>query len=521
MIKHILFLQPFTLIEKQLSDILLVWPFYLENYLKYKFKELDFGTLYLPAEQKRGNLTIEDYSYGDIEKFNFEMDHLISRLDFELGSDTLICISCSFSTLYLPTGIILNYFKQYHDQCLVVIGGAHTTAYPAEFLSKPGLIDYIVLGEGEIPLSMIIQNDSKKQNKPVLMEKRFIANLDDFPLMTFENLSLSEYIGDIPNLAINLSRGCPYTCNFCMEQNLRKDCNAIKPWRAYSPLRAVEEVKQMVEFGEDHNVKQFGFLDSIFGFSKSWLDAFLKNYDFENINSIWTETRLDILNEDLLKRLHKKKIYNMYGLEHFSYTMLEILNKTNNPTNYLRTFEHILKIHDDLKYECVLNILLNHPGETSDTLDRAFEGMKKIIQTTQSNKIIFNIKQYHNFPGTPSYENESYYHKKFGTQYYPISKSWWKYPDLEFQKFGVFCIRSSQNLPLRDFLLSWTNKYIDINRRIKEKIQMLNLDAFHKIFEISELNKMNKNLKNRYESFLSFLDRTKIEEQEIVIKDTS
>ncbi|TXT61849.1 MAG: hypothetical protein BAJALOKI3v1_740008 [Promethearchaeota archaeon] len=518
MIKHILFIQPFTLIEKQLSNILLVWPFYLENYLKYKFKKLDFETLYLPAEQKRGSIKIKDYSYSEIEKFNFEMDRLISRLDFDLDSDTLICISCSFSTLYLPTEIILNYFKQFHEQCLVVIGGAHTTACPSEFISKLGLIDYIVMGEGEIPLSMIIQNNSKKQKKPILMKKKYIPNLDDLPLLTFEDLSLSEYIADIPNLAINLSRGCPYTCNFCMEQNLGKNCNVIKPWRAYSPLRAVKEVEQMILFGEDHNVEQFGFLDSIFGFNKSWLDSFLKNYDFESLTSIWTETRLDILNEDLLKRLQKKKIYNMYGLEHFSYTILEILNKTNNPANYIGTFKRILKLHDDLKYECVLNILLNHPGENSETLDQAFDGMKKIIETTHSNKIIFNIKQYHNFPGTPSYENESYYHEKFGTQYYPISKNWWKHKDLECQKFGVFCVRSSQNLPLRDFLLLWTNKYIKINNRIKEQIKSLDIDTFHKIYEISELNKMNKNLRNRYERFSSFLDKTKIEE-EIVITD--
>ncbi|TFF86008.1 MAG: hypothetical protein EU518_00090 [Promethearchaeota archaeon] len=522
MIKNILFIQPFSLIDKQLSDILLVWPFYLENYLRNRFKYLNFDTIYLPAEQKRGTININNFSIQEIKRFHSEMDNLITNIDFELNAETLICISCSFSTLYIPTKIILDYFQKICPECIFAIGGAHVSACPDDFYQKNKSIDFMIFGEGELPLARIIENSSRKRNSStIMMKKEYIPNLDLLPVLEFEKLSLSKYIDDIPRLAINLSRGCPFSCRFCMEKDLREGVKNTKAWRAYSPSRAILDIKAMIDFGFKHNLNEFGFLDSIFGFNNTWLLSFLKKYNFQDICSIWTETRLDILNETILKILHKKRIFNMYGLEHFSHRMLKIMNKTQNPNKFLAKFDKILKIHDNLGYMCVLNILLNHPGETSETLKKAFKESENIIKQTKNNQIYFNIKQYHNFPGTYSYENEISFRKDFGTKYYEFSKNWWVYNDLDIQNFGVLCIRSSKDLSLKDFIISWTNKYIDLNNQIKDKINNMDLKKIEKIFQISNLNMMNKTLEERKDRFFSFLKKYKIEGLEKVIKNTA
>jgi len=521
MIKNILFIQPFSVIDKQLSDILLVWPFYLENYLRNRFEYLNFETIYLPAEQKRGTININNFSIQEIKRFHSEMDNLITNIDFELNAETLICISCSFSTLYIPTKILLDYFQKFCPECIIAIGGAHVSACSDDFYQINKSIDFMIFGEGELPLARIIEKTSRKRNSSVMMKKEYIPNLDLLPVLEFEKLSLSKYIDDIPRLAINLSRGCPFSCRFCMEKDLREGIRNTSAWRAYSPSRAILDIKAMIDFGFEHNLNQFGFLDSIFGFNNSWLLSFLKKYNFQDTCSIWTETRLDILNETILKTLHKKRIFNMYGLEHFSHKMLKIMNKTQNPQIFLKRFDKILKIHDNLGYMCVLNILLNHPGETPETLKKAFKELQKIISENKNNHVYFNIKQYHNFPGTFSFENIKSFRKDFGTKYYDFSKNWWTYNDLNIQNFGVFCIQSSKNLSLKNFIRSWTNKYIGLNNLMKDKINNMNLKKIEKIFQISKLNLMNKNLEERKENFLSFLKKYKIEELENIIKNTA
>ena len=113
MIKKILFIQPFSLLNEQLSNILLTWPIYLENYLKSKCPNLVFDILYLPVEQKKGKLNIKSYEKDEITLFEKEMNDLISKLDFNIDHSTLICISCSFSSLSLSTEMITKFFNKY------------------------------------------------------------------------------------------------------------------------------------------------------------------------------------------------------------------------------------------------------------------------------------------------------------------------------------------------------------------------------------------------------------------------
>ena len=88
MIRKILFIQPFVLEKEHLSDEILVWEVYIENFLKSKLPNLSFDLIYLPIGQKRGNLELE--TYKDKDKFNTQMDKLISSINFELDKNTTL-----------------------------------------------------------------------------------------------------------------------------------------------------------------------------------------------------------------------------------------------------------------------------------------------------------------------------------------------------------------------------------------------------------------------------------------------
>ncbi len=509
MIKKVLFIQPFSLLEKHLSTILLAWPFYLENFLKSKLRSLKFDILYLPIEQKKNKIILNDFSREEIKRFYSQMNHLIDTLDFEIDESTLICISCSFSHLYLPTKILAKYFKKFYKSSPIVVGGTHISACKEDFKNNHS-IDYLIQGEGEYSLYNLIINNPKKNNTPIILKKSFIEDLNSLPQLDFSSLSVKKYLDDFSELAINLSRGCPFNCHFCIEKTLINGIDKIKKWRSYSPSRAAKEVENMVEFGLQHNIKNYGFVDSIFGFSQKWLNSFLNQYTPQDSCSFWVETRLDILSENILKRLQKKNFFNWYGLEHTNYEMLKIMNKTNNPEKFIDKFIKILDIHKKLNYLCQINLLLLHPGETRESLFQLFQDLEKIFLNNDFDKIALNIRRFHNYPGTFIFNNMKYFTEKYGSKAYPISMKWWVYQDLFAQKHGEYCVRPSNDLSIREGITLWTKYYKRFNdlniARIKVKEQ-----SFNSIQKILRIKQDNKYLDEKQNNFLKFLNEYQIE----------
>ncbi|MHA1757987.1 MAG: hypothetical protein ACTSVV_14535, partial [Promethearchaeota archaeon] len=147
MIKQILFIQPFVLHRDVLTDEFLIWPVYLENFLKNKLDGLKFDIIFFPAERKKSGFDLK--SYKNIEKFYLQMDKYISELTFEPNSNTLICLSGTTSHQYLSVKIIAEYFQQYFPGSIIAFGGTHATVCPNDFDYDNSPIDYIFLGEGE------------------------------------------------------------------------------------------------------------------------------------------------------------------------------------------------------------------------------------------------------------------------------------------------------------------------------------------------------------------------------------
>lgn len=512
-IKKVVFLQPFSFSEEQLSHLLLIWPIYLENFIKSK-KKLMTDILYLPFEQKQKNINIKvinDVKDFDLDLFYEQMHKLISNLKFEISNDTLICISASFSTLHIPTTIVAEYFQRSFPSSIIVIGGTHISTYPSSYIEKNSIADFLVLGEGEQALAEIINQNPKKQHTPIVMYGRPVINLDELPPIDFT--LVDKYSDLFKELSISLSRGCPYDCHFCCEKYLSDNNLGIKRWRSYSPKRAIEETRAMINYGISHGISDFGFVDPVFGLKKSWLSKFLDLYSLEDEYIKWCETRLDLMTEDIIKRFESKKILVMYGVESFSTEQLLRLNKTHSPKAYLEKFNENLNIHKGLKNLFAINILLGTPGEDSFSMNETFNKLEEIISKDNVNNVYFNIRYYHHFPFSELYNNISYFKKHYGAFAYPPSIEWWASTNLKVQKYGPYCLKPSQELSLRKSLKLYTEKYIsliqiEIDKLKQSKDKNIIVKALMLKKEITSL------IKNRDE-LLKFLDENNVEKEEL------
>jgi len=517
MIKNVLFVQPFEIIEEQLSYILLTWPVYLYSYLNSKIDNLNYDLLYLPAEQKRGNLNIEipdNFKAFDLDSFYSKMDRLVFNLDFPLErqASNLIAISCSFSPLYFSSKLTIKYFQERFPDALIVVGGSHASAYPQDFIEKDFLIDYVIPGEGEIPFYKIIRDNAKKQKTPVISEINPVPDLNTLPNLDFS--IFNNYIDLFNNLSISLSRGCPFKCHFCMERGLTDGNKSIKPWRSYKPKRALQETQIMIEYGQSHEIKKFGFTDSLFALNKSWLIDFLDNFKFESEIPFVIETRLDILDKYLVERLEKKNFLSMYGLESFSTSTLSAMGKTSNPKRFLKRFKEIYEIHKRLENKFAINILINHPGETLESMNLTFDELDKLINDSVDIEQL-NLRLFHNFPGTELYRNIESFHEVYGTKVYPPSIEWWKKEQKNVLKFAPYCVRSSSELSLKKSIKNYTERY--------KKLIQIGIDNFREkrstqkegiVIKILSLKKYIENLEKRSEELLNFLSENNIESEE-------
>ncbi len=510
MIKNVLFIQSFVLEKEHLTDEILVWPVYLENFLKSRIQNLNFDILYLPVEQIRGRLKIK--SFKNLYEFNSQMDKLICDLNFELDKNTIICISGTTSHNYLSSKLIAEYFKKNYPPAITLFGGAHASACPQDFDFPNSPIDYIVIGEGELSLYNLVKKNPKKQEKPRILQNNPVLELDNLPNIDFT--LFNKYISYFKHLSISLSRGCPFRCNFCMEKDLFKTNNNdnLKLWRSYSPTRAIQEVERMINYGLKNNIEAYGFYDPIFGLNKNWLNKFLDLYNFNEIATSWIETRLDILNEELLKKLSQKKFYSMYGLESYSKKMLSIMNKTQNPTEYLNKFEKVYNIHKQLERPFMINILLNHPGETKTTYFETYNRLNRMILEDNFDSRLLNIRFYHHFPGTKLYKNFSYFNENYGAiVYFP---QWWKEENL--LKYGAYCVRPSSKFSLRESFELFANLYKTlINSDIKTLKKMKPIDLFQKALILkNEIQTLEK----KKTANLEFLNDNNIETGQVYLK---
>ncbi|MHA1292640.1 MAG: B12-binding domain-containing radical SAM protein [Promethearchaeota archaeon] len=501
MIKNVLFIQPFVLENEHLTNEILIWYVYLENFLKSRFSNLEFDLLYLPIEKNLNKLRIN--SFQDFNNFSLQMEDLCNKIKFELDSNTIICISGTTSHHFLSSKLIADFLQKYFPSSIIIFGGAHASAKPLDFNYQGSPIDYIIMGEGEIPLYNLINKNLKKQKIPIVISNNPVPSLNDLPLLDLS--ILDKYIKYFNHLSISLSRGCPFNCNFCMERNLTPTTNKIKRWRTYTPSRAIEEVKSMIKYGEKNNIKEYGFYDPIFGLNRTWLKKFLEKFHFPEMSYAWIETRLDVLNEELIKEFHIKRFHLMYGLESYSKKMLSIMNKTHNPTEYLNKFEKIFEIHKKFENIFALNILCNHPGETKNTYNETFKRLENIVLNDYSNSVYLNIRFYHHFPGTKLHNNFNFFEKKYGAiAYYP---EWWRYEDL--LKYGAYCIRPSFNLSLRESIEIYTESYKTLEKsnlyKLKEK-KPPNL-LKQAILIKNEINTLNQ----KREHLFTFLNENKIE----------
>lgn len=447
------------------TKILLIYPsqFYSPFWGKRRYVKNQLFSLYSFLKYHQVAVDVLDLeneigrpgSSKEIKIFEKKASECLSRYRFNIAA-----ISCWSSLSYLSSINIAALCKRIDSKNIVVVGGYHPSALPEDFLYEKSPFDYIVRGEGEISLLDICRNKEKVGPLPRLIHGKLL-NLNDGVKLYLHNY---KYSSPYKESSIYLSRGCCFSCAFCMEP-----CKGDGKWRAQPVADSIKKIKALIK---NDNPRLIYIYDACFGFSGIWRKEFLAELIRNKINKVfWIETRPDLLDKEDIDLFAELNFVIQIGLDSGSPRMLSIMNKTRNPGRYLEHFSKVLSYMNEREVPYKINLIFNHPGETRQTYQESISFLRDLFYKQKKLSGLLVGQNYAFFPGTDIYYNLKEYEDKYGVVI--AHKAWWK-------EEGDHAILSRNIMPSKDLkdypasLQDWQQSIRELNNYILTKSRLWN-----------------------------------------------
>ncbi|OGO01334.1 MAG: hypothetical protein A2Y59_03370 [Chloroflexi bacterium RBG_13_52_14] len=292
----------------------------------------------------------------------------------------------------------------------IIVGSSHPTFCPEEVMENPN-VDFIIRGEGEIPLLNLVREIKKDSPKwgtvpGIYYRDRngqvhhnagvdMFSNLDELPFVARDLVLNCDY-NTYRVHCISTTRGCPYTCSFCADKRF---------WGGKVRRRSVDNVvKEMSLLKEKYKIDSLDFVDGTFTYDKEYLRTFCKAITNHKLNIKWRCTaRYDTLNEDLLLLMKQSNCSGLYfGLESGSERVLKSIDKKITVKDIMKVSEIVF----NSGIPSVTSIVLGLPGETKEDIEETLKLMRKVKTD------ILDINSYVPLPGTRLYDSMTEEDKK-------------------------------------------------------------------------------------------------------------
>ena len=283
---------------------------------------------------------------------------------------------------------------------LLVCGGIQATVDPTQILNKYKNIDIVISGESEKILLEIANNEKSKydnikgltvridnENIKNTGKQKIFSNLDflcNYDYSIFEDqVFLRPYNGKVIRaIDYEISRGCIYTCSYCVETVIQKyydldkhnaNGSLLKPknyLRNKSAKKIFEEINYIVA---NHQIELFRCQDTNFlTIDRSTLIELGELIDKSNLEiKLYIETRPEGINEKSIELLKKLKVDGIgMGIEMSDDTFRKgTLNRYVNQEKIIRAFDLLEK--NNIK-RTAYNII-GLPDQTEDSIVSTIE----------------------------------------------------------------------------------------------------------------------------------------------------
>ena len=343
-------------------------------------------------EVKIIDVAIEGYhnlkEHGEFVTYGLS-DEEIKKNIKEFNPD-VVGVSCIFSTQYENAKAILKLTKELNKNIITLIGGSHPT-YDIENVIQLDYVDYIILGEGEIPTlkllnALNVDEDISKigglayrinSQNFINDALEYVGDVNTLPVPARHLLNMEKYFEiNIPQnpypegkrvIQIITSRGCPARCVFCTTTNFWG--NRYRGRTSENVLREIKELK------EKYNIDEIQFTDDNLTLNKERAIKIVKGLQEMNIKwcvpqgiAVWA------LDEELLEEMKKSGCYQLtFAIESGNQYVLSNLIK--KPLDLNRVKPLVLKAKQ-LGIKVHAFNICGIPGETIEQMYETYNFVK-------------------------------------------------------------------------------------------------------------------------------------------------
>ena len=338
---------------------------------------MPYGPLSI-ASYVKDKADIKIFDCNIYDDFSIELNKTLKEFEPDLTG-----LSLMFDISYQYVTGIIDILSHYNTK--IIAGGTAATPNYKQILKENPEIEAVCYGEGELPIKEYIENGifstgwATRNNVP---SSNNIFDLDksiniDYSML--DNLSLyqqnieeaySPYIKgkNKRQFTIITSRGCPYSCTFCMNS-----LNPDKTVRYASVDSIINQVGRLtVKYGM--NVLTF-YDDQILHNKKRAMELFTRLKPYNLRIEMPNGVSISALNEPIIKTMKEAGVDSLYlALESGSKEMLKVMRK---PVNLDKTKE-IIKLIRKYDYFIFCFLVIGLPEETDRHRQETIDYIREI-----------------------------------------------------------------------------------------------------------------------------------------------
>lgn len=310
---------------------------------------------------------------GDIDWKEFTIKEKPEDIAARCNGYDVVAFSCYIWNI-TPTLAAARALKEINPSVKILLGGPEVSYEYDDFITLPE-VDYIIVGEGEIPFQEFINHFPDVSKVPNLVYKSddvvcFHPKAVTFDLENYRGINPYQYDapGDLYNKVcyIETSRGCPYKCEFC----LASLDNKVR----YLPI---EDIKSNLLYLMQHG-RVIKFLDRTFNVKKDFaIDIFkfiLEHHRPENVFQF--EITADIVHPDIVAFIHEHIPKGLFRFEIGIQTVnpkanLQVSRKQNfdKTAGVIKQLDNIIEMHLDL----IVGLPLDEWGDIKYSIEEVFK----------------------------------------------------------------------------------------------------------------------------------------------------
>ena len=291
---------------------------------------------------------------GYLKSYLTCFDNFVDQTFASLGDLDLVGFTV-WNTNFLQVLMAAAHLKRRPKPPFIIAGGPQMTesVNAAKLALKSGLVDLVVLGEGEETLRCLyeeFQSDTRSLRADVggtmrwdhstqqfITSKRPLLALRELPLPDFEQIDIAAYERTGNHLRVfpfQLTRGCTDKCSFCSEW---------KFWERFRTDDVGHGIDQIAQLKSDYAIDGIAFTDSLLNGVMPRLRTFAEGLLERNFELKWggfMRANMDVETAKLLRRAGCVLVFT--GIESFDDDTLREMNKRRTMADNVQALEAFL-----------------------------------------------------------------------------------------------------------------------------------------------------------------------------------